>query len=92
MLNKFKGSEEGKVSFSSNAQQMKQHSKIPESSLRALKTLVTEETKPEQIVYERVFINSLPQQKRDSYFLTELYNIKSLIRRQQIENDGKNQI
>lgn len=87
MLKKFEQKEEGNIEFSSYTQ-IKQPSKIPESSLRTLKNVIAEETKPDQIVYERVFINSLSQQKRDSYFLTEIYNIKSLIRRQQLEEDG----
>ncbi len=57
-------------------------SSIPAEGLtRSLKSLITTETLPQQIVYERLFAKSLPQQKRDSYFLTEMYNIKSLIRR-----------
>ncbi len=52
------------------------------SSGSTLKSMITEEITSEQIVYERLFAKSLPQQKRDSYFLTEMYNIKSLIRRQ----------
>jgi hypothetical protein len=58
-----------------------------EPSGRTIKNFITAEIKPEHIVYERVFSNSLSQQKRDSYFLTELYNVKSLIRHQQVTED-----
>ncbi len=47
-----------------------------------LKSMLTEGVTQEQIVYERLFAKSLPQRQRDSYFLTEMYNIRSLIRRQ----------
>jgi hypothetical protein len=47
-----------------------------------LKELVTNEIKKRDIVYERRFPKSLPQQQRESYFFTELFNIKRLLRRQ----------
>lgn len=52
-----------------------------EPSARTLKSLLTTEVLPQKIVYEKLFNKSLPQQMRDSYFLTELYNVKTLIKR-----------
>jgi hypothetical protein len=34
----------------------------------------------QQVVYERLFTKSLSQRMRDSFFLTEMYNIKNLIK------------
>ena len=47
-----------------------------------LKQLLTGEGVESRVVYERRFPTSLPQRKRESYFLTELDNVKRLIRRQ----------
>jgi len=44
---------------------------------RSIKSVLMANT---QVVYERLFANSLPQHERTSYFLTEVYNIKELIR------------
>eukprot|EP00826_Nyctotherus_ovalis_P030199 TRINITY_DN2401_c0_g6_i1.p1 TRINITY_DN2401_c0_g6~~TRINITY_DN2401_c0_g6_i1.p1 ORF type:complete len:147 (-),score=37.85 TRINITY_DN2401_c0_g6_i1:217-657(-) len=41
-----------------------------------------------QVVYERLFANSLPQHERDSYFLTEVYNIKDLMRHREFVEKG----
>ena len=41
------------------------------------------------IVYERLFENSLPQKERNSYFLTEVYNIKDLIRHKNFVEKGQ---
>ena len=55
----------------------------------SLKRFITTEISSKQIVYERSYPKSLPQQKRDSYFLTEMFNVKRLIRRQLLlENDA----
>lgn len=48
----------------------------------SLKRYLTSEVSSQQVVYERCYPKSLPQKKRDSYFLTEMFNIKRLIRRQ----------
>lgn len=53
-----------------------------------LKNLITTETESQQIVYERLFPKSTPQQERDTYFLTEMYNIKGLLRRQTEMDEG----
>jgi len=55
----------------------------PEAAARTLKSVITNEVAPQEVIYERLFGKSLPQQKRESYFLTEMYNIKSLIRRRE---------
>jgi len=53
-----------------------------------LKKFLTTDISSKQIVYERCYPKSLPQHRRDSYFLTELYNVKRLIQRQGfIESD-----
>jgi len=45
-----------------------------------LKYLLTNESMVQQVVYERLFTKSLPQRMRDSFFLTEIYNVKNLIK------------
>ena len=37
-----------------------------------------------ETVYERLFESSLPQKERDSYLLTEIYNVRDLIRHKQL--------
>lgn len=55
---------------------------IEEPSEKTLKSYITTEISPSQVVYERLYPNSIPQIKRDSYFLTEMFNIKSMLRHQ----------
>lgn len=58
-----------------------------EASTRTIKSLLTTEVPSQKIVYEKLFAKSLPQQMRDSYFLTELYNVKILIKRnEEVQN------
>ena len=66
--------------------------KIPEtwdaSHHSTLKAVLTEEVRHGELVYEREFPNSLSQKERDSYFLTEIFNVKKLvIKKQEMEND-----
>lgn len=59
-----------------------------QGGIRTLKSVITTEILPKQIVFEREFPKSMPQQKRDSYFLTEMFNVKSLIRHQENVESG----
>ena len=47
---------------------------------QSLKSLLTTESPTQQIVYEKLYLKSLPQRLRDSYFLTEMYNVKRLLK------------
>ena len=51
-----------------------------ENTYRTLKSLITNEISSEQIVYERIFDNSIPQKDRESSFLTEIYNVRKLLK------------
>ncbi len=90
-LEKFSSVEEPKTPFYPRSASLVLSSygaEVPLSALSAelvhgtLKRFLTSDVSPKQVVYERCFPKSLPQQKRDSYFLTELYNVKRLIQRQ----------
>lgn len=52
-----------------------------------LKTLITTIITPASIVYERIYSESLPQQKRDSYFLTETYDIREMVNARNSDED-----
>lgn len=52
---------------------------------RSIKSVLMANT---QVVYERLFANSLPQHERTSYFLTEIYNVKDLIRHREFVEKG----
>jgi hypothetical protein len=56
--------------------------KVKTNSGCSLRTLITARFSAQSIVYERLFDNYIPQQQRESYFLTEVYNINSMLRHQ----------
>lgn len=53
----------------------------------SLKQLLTRESTAQQVVYERLFTKSLPQRMRESFFLTEVYNVKNLIKRSNLADE-----
>jgi hypothetical protein len=51
-----------------------------------IKSILKSSSKISEIVFEREFGGSLPQKKREGYYLTELYNIRKLLMKQKEYN------